>query len=106
MARWLLALLIGILVLLQYRLWIGNNSLAERNRLEQAIEQQRQENARLEARNQLIQRQVEALREGNEEIEARARQELGLIREGETFYLILDAEQDQSVPVRQQEENP
>lgn len=90
MQRALLIVLLILLVLVQYRLWIGDNSLAERERLHQEIAQQQLEIERLQARNEVVAREVEALKDGLEEIEARAREELGLIKEGETFYLILD----------------
>jgi cell division protein FtsB len=87
MQRWLLIVLALLFVLLQYRLWIGDNSLAERTRLQNAIEQQERENQRLEDRNAIVEREVDALKSGDEEIEARAREDLGLIKDGETFYL-------------------
>jgi len=93
MQRALLILLLFLLVLVQYRLWIGDNSLAERERFRQEIAQQQLEIERLQARNDVVAREVEALKNGLEEIEARAREELGLIKDGETFYLIID-EQD------------
>lgn len=93
MQRALLVVLLVLLALVQYRLWIGDNSLAERERLRQEIAQQQLEIERLRARNEVVAREVEALKDGLEEIEARAREELGLIKDGETFYLILD-EQD------------
>ena len=93
MQRGLLILVLVILALIQYRLWIGDNSLAEQRRLEAEIAQQQLEIQRLQARNEVVAREVQALKDGLEEIEARARDELGLIKEGETFYLIVD-EQD------------
>ena len=93
MQKALLVVILVLFVLVQYRLWVGNNSLAERQRLEDEIAQQRLEIERLQARNEVVAREVEALKAGLEEIEARAREEMGLIKDGETFYLILD-EQD------------
>ncbi len=95
MQRGLLVLVAVIFLLVQYRLWIGENSLAERQRLEAEIAAQRLEIDRLKARNEIVEREVRALREGQGELEARAREELGLVKDGETFYLILD-EEDQS----------
>lgn len=92
MQRTLLIVLLILLLLVQYRLWIGDNSLAERERLRQEIAQQQLEIERLQARNEVVAREVEALKDGLDEIEARAREELGLIKDGETYYLILDDE--------------
>lgn len=96
MQRALLVVLLILLVLVQYRLWIGDNSLAERERLRQEIAQQQIEIERLQARNEVVAREVEALKDGLEEIEARAREELGLIKDGETFYLMLDEQDTQN----------
>lgn len=85
-----LALLLLVLVLLQVRLWAGPGSLADIARLENAITEQNEENAGLEARNSVLMEEVSDLRNGLDSIEERARNELGLIRQGETFYLIVE----------------
>ena len=88
--RWLLWLLVVLLLLLQYRLWIGDGSLAEVWGLYQQVEAQREENARLQERNQALQAEVKDLKQGLDAIEERAREELGMIKDGETFYQIID----------------
>ncbi len=88
--RWLLLLLIFLLVLLQYRLWVGDGSLAEVWDLYQQVEMQTQENQRLRERNQALEAEVQDLKQGLEAIEERAREELGMIRDGETFYQIVE----------------
>lgn len=89
-------LLIGILallfVLLQYRLWVGEGSLAEVNNLRHEIEHQRTELERLRARNRALQAEVDDLREGMEAIEERARNELGMVKPGEVFYQVVEPE--------------
>lgn len=89
--RWLLAGLLFILLVLQYRLWIADGSLAERNRLERQIEEQARINEQLQQRNAALEREVLDLQSGNIGLEQRAREQLGLIREGETFYQFVDA---------------
>ncbi|MBO2608477.1 cell division protein FtsB [Shewanella algae] len=85
-----IALLLG---LLQYRLWLGENSLPEYFHLEQQIAAQNDSNARLEERNQVLKEEIRDLRSGTEALEERARNELGLIKEGETFYRVVGGEQ-------------
>ncbi len=85
-----LAILLCVLVLLQLRLWTGPGSLADIARLENAIAEQGDENAELQARNNVLMEEVSDLRNGLDSIEERARNELGLIRHGETFYLIVE----------------
>jgi cell division protein FtsB len=88
--RWLLWLLIVLLLLLQYRLWVGDGSLAEVWDLYQQVETQRDENQRLLERNQALEAEVQDLKQGLDAIEERAREELGMIKDGETFYQIID----------------
>lgn len=88
--RILQGLLVLIIVGLQVRLWIGPGSLAEIRRLDEAISTQEQENSKLEDRNLELLREVEELKSGTDAVEEMARQELGLIKEGETFYMIVE----------------
>lgn len=98
----ILAMLLFVLLVLQVRLWFGAGSVAEIVRLENAIDAQNAENAELEARNGVLMEDVSDLRNGLDSIEERARNELGLIRQGETFYLIVDEEpKTLSAPVPQ-----
>lgn len=88
--RWLLAGLLLILVVLQYRLWIAEGSLAESHRLERQIDEQTRINEQLQERNAALEREVLDLQTGNRGLEQRAREQLGLIREGETFFQFVD----------------
>jgi cell division protein FtsB len=97
--RWLLVALLAILVVLQYRLWIAEGSLAERSRLEQQVLDQTEINAQLTARNAVLEREVLELQTGNKGVEQRAREQLGLIRKDETFYQFTDSPQPQPEPV-------
>ena len=88
--KWLIAVLIIALLVLQYRLWVGEGSIAHRVELSRMIEQQRTENELLRERNRLLALEVEALKQGTEGIEERAREDLGLIKEDETFFMIIE----------------
>lgn len=88
--KWLVSLLIVTLLVLQYRLWVGDGSLANVVRLNREMGRQQAENERLRERNRLLAAEVDALKNGNEAIEERARSEMGMIREGETYYMIVD----------------
>jgi cell division protein FtsB len=90
--RILQALLILIILGLQVRLWIGPGSLSEIDQIEVAISTQETENVSLEARNQSLLTEVEELKNGTDGIEEMAREDLGLIKEGETFYMIVEPE--------------
>jgi len=86
----LTAILIIILILLQYRLWAGNASFGRQSELAKLVEVQRLENQRNQARNKIIFAEIADLRTGSEAIEERARHELGMIRPGEVFYRVVN----------------
>ena len=88
--RWLIWLLVVLFVLLQYKLWVGDGSLAEVWDLYRQTELQKQENQRLQERNQALEAEVEDLKQGLDSIEERAREELGMIKDDETFYQIIE----------------
>lgn len=87
---WLVIMLILLLVGLQYRLWIGEGSLAQVSRLQKQIAEQQGENERLLERNRILEAEVMELKRGMETVEERARQELGMLKEGETLYLLTE----------------
>ncbi|GGW79937.1 cell division protein FtsB [Alteromonas halophila] len=90
--KWLPLLLVLLLALLQYRLWLGKNSIPDYFSRVQEVHKQSMQNANLQQRNALIKADISDLTIGLDAIEERARNELGLIKEGETFYRILPAE--------------
>ncbi|HBF47241.1 cell division protein FtsB [Shewanella frigidimarina] len=88
----LIFLLICLLSLLQYRLWLGDNNLSEYVLLQTQIAGQEQSNGKLVARNQILKEEIIDLKRGTEAIEERARNELGMVKEGETFYRVVGSE--------------
>ncbi|MFT4888755.1 MAG: cell division protein FtsB [Pseudohongiellaceae bacterium] len=77
-------------IILQYQLWLGEDSVRVLNSLDSELEQQRQLNSQLEERNRLLEVEVYDLKNGLEAVEERARSELGMIAEGETFFMVID----------------
>lgn len=92
--KWLIAALVITLLFLQYRLWVGEGSIAEVVELQREIEQQQAEIERLRERNRILALEVRELKTGVNTIEERARSEMGMIKEGETFYMVVDPEED------------
>jgi len=88
--RWLLIILIVFLAGLQFRLWVGEGSLAHQYELDTQISVQRVENQLLKWRNEKVAQEVESLKSNLESIEEKARRDLGMIKEGEIFYLVID----------------
>jgi cell division protein FtsB len=89
--RFLMVVLAVVLVLLQARLWLSNGGLREVWRLETEVARRSEDNARLAARNSALEAEVRDLRQGLAAAEERARTELGMIQDGETFYQIAPA---------------
>ena len=87
--RGVFALLIFLLLVLQYRLWVGEGSLAEVRALKRQLAAQQQELEQLQQRNEALRAEVQSLKEDDAAIEARARRELGMIREGETYFQLI-----------------
>lgn len=83
---WLFLVLLLLLGGLQYRLWVGNGSLAQVASLTKQIEEQRAENESLLERNRVLDAEVMELKKGLETVEERARHELGMVKDGETLY--------------------
>lgn len=90
--KWLISALVVVLIFLQYRLWVGEGSIAEVVQLQRQIEQQQTEIDRLRARNRILALEVRELKTGVDTIEERARSEMGMIKEGETFYMVVEEE--------------
>ncbi|MEJ2062465.1 MAG: cell division protein FtsB [Reinekea sp.] len=82
-----LLLLLGVL---QYRLWFADNGVMDRRRLENEIAEQQQLIVDQQLKNETLKARVDDLKSGNDAVEELARQNLGLIKPGETFVIIVD----------------
>ena len=85
----MISLLILVFVFLQYRLWWEAGGLRDFFVLRKTLALQQAENIKLKQRNDELLFQVERLRYSQEAVEARARNELGMIKKGETFYQVV-----------------
>jgi cell division protein FtsB len=88
--RWLTLGLAGLLVLIQYPLWLGKGGWLRVWDVDQQIQAQRESNTKLKVRNGALDAEVRDLKQGFEAIEERARSELGMIRQDEIFFQLLD----------------
>ena len=87
----LLLTVLGIMLLgLQARLWFGEGSLRHVHSLEMQVDELQAENAVLRERNQLMDAEVRDLKQGLDAIEEIARKDLGMVREGETFFIVTE----------------
>ncbi len=88
--NYIITILLVLLIVLQYDLWVGKGSIAEVRQLESALELQSVENQHLKERNDALKAEVLDLKNGLEAIEERVRTELGMIKEDETFFHVIE----------------
>ena len=88
--KWLTLTLAALVVAVQYPLWAGKGGWFRVWEVDREIAAQREVNARLKARNVALDAEVRDLKQGLEAIEERARSELGMIRQDEIFFQLLD----------------
>jgi cell division protein FtsB len=81
-----------MLLLLQFRLWTGTGSWEQIASLRRDIAEQKKVNSDLMQRNERLYGEVRSLKDDLDSIEERARNDMGLIKSDETFYLIVDEE--------------
>ena len=86
-------ILIGVLILLlfglQYKLWFGDGSLSEVVQLSRELEVQKEKLQLLEDKNKILEAQVLDLQSGLDAFEEKARNDLGMIKQGETFIQLI-----------------
>lgn len=105
--KMLLAGLVAVLALLQYRLWVSDEGMREVWHLAGAVESQRADNTVLAERNTQLKAEVADLKHGLTALEERARHDLGMIAVTETFYQVVDTperapddRQDESISIQ------
>ena len=94
MKKMLLTFLVSLLFVLQWQLWFGSSSVTKKTQIEELLATKEIENEALEKRNKTIAREIIGLKKGRQLVEEKAREQLGMIRRGETFFFVSDL-QDQ-----------
>lgn len=88
--RWLTLALVALIASLQYPLWLGKGSWLRVWDVSRQIDKQKEVNATLKARNDGMDAEVRDLKQGYAAIEERARSELGMIKQDEVFYQVME----------------
>ena len=88
----LIAVLLLVLIGLQYKLWFGDGSLSEVVQLTRELEIQKTKLQELDERNRILEAQVLDLQNGLDAFEEKARNDLGMIKQGETFIQLIPAQ--------------
>ena len=84
----LAALLGGLILLIQYPLWLGKGGWLHVWDADRQLQAAAAKNAGLQGRNSALEADVRDLKQGFEAIEERARYELGMVRKDEVFFQI------------------
>lgn len=86
----LISIIILLIIHLQYRLWQGDGGIAQIKASQLRLSELKKQVEEKKQRNDALYAEVEDLRKGQEALEERARDELGMIREDETFFQVLE----------------
>ena len=86
--RWLTVGLLALIAMLQYPLWLGKGGWLKVWDYDRQLQQQKEVTRKLEIRNAGLDAEVRDLKQGYDAIEERARFELGMVRQDETFVQI------------------
>ena len=92
----IVVILLVLLVMLQYRIWLGDGGIPQVLKLDDEIAAEQQEVERLHERNQALDAEVIDLKTGLQAIEERARSELGMIRKDEVYYQVIETSEPDS----------
>lgn len=84
--RFFATVLTLLLVLLQYKLWFGVEGVAQTMSIKHHVEQIRAVNQQSMQHNQDVANQINSLRNNREAIESLARENLGMVKKGESYY--------------------
>lgn len=88
--RYFLLTLIALIALVQWVLWFGNDGIIDLWESRQNLYASMMENSELERRNNELKAEVVDLQTGLQAVEERARSELGLVKQDETFIQIIE----------------
>ena len=83
-------ILLTLLIALQINIWVKKDGYKQMKEIENLIALQTIENENMTIRNNRSKEEIKDLKNGQETIEEKARIDIGMIKEGEEFYLIND----------------
>ena len=87
--------LLVLLIWLQYKIWLQDGGIPEVIQLQNEVEEVKTEVQKLQERNSSLDAEVKDLKKGLDAIEERARSEMGMIKEGEVYYQVIEPDQDE-----------
>ena len=92
----IITILVVLFLYLQFKLWVGDGGIPEVMHLQTEVDTAENKKNKLQERNDALAAEVRDLKKGLDAVEERARNELGMIRDNETFYQIIKPEEEKS----------
>ncbi len=89
-------ILLVLLIALQINIWVKKDGYKKMKEIENLIALQTIENENMTIRNNRLKEEIKDLKNGQDAIEEKARIDIGMVKEGEEFYLINDGNQKEA----------
>jgi len=88
--KYLMIFLVLLLIILQYKLWVQNGGIVATMHLKHAVAKQEKDNQKLYKQNEKLAKQIYYLKHTKKSVEAIAREQLGMVKKGETYYQMIN----------------
>ena len=92
--KFLALLLVLLLVVMQVNVWLTKDGYSRLAEIKELIQDQQKENNEMVSRNSQLKEEIKDLKDGYSAIEEKAREDIGMIKEGEEFYLLTEPRLD------------
>ena len=96
--KYLTLALAALIALLQYPMWLGKGGWMRVWETDQQLQAQLDKNKKLQVRNGALDAEVRDLKQGLDAVEERARSELGMVRQDEIFFQVMDEKRGTTAP--------
>ena len=92
--KFIALLLVLLLVMMQVNIWLTKDGYSRVAEIKELIQDQQKENNEMVSRNFQLREEIKDLKDGYSAIEEKAREDIGMIKEGEEFYLLTEPRPD------------
>lgn len=92
--KFIALLLVLFLVMMQVNIWLTKDGYSRVAEIKELIQDQQKENNQMVSRNSQLKEEIKDLKDGYSAIEEKAREDIGMIKEGEEFYLLTEPRPD------------
>ncbi|HIN13609.1 MAG TPA: cell division protein FtsB [Gammaproteobacteria bacterium] len=92
--KFIALLLVLLLVMMQVNIWLTKDGYSRVAEIKELIQDQQKENNEMVSRNSQLREEIKDLKDGYSAIEEKAREDIGMIKEGEEFYLLTEPRPD------------